>query len=331
MLILLENADRVIGNRIAKKLPDEKWLADLLMNQDLLYFIATSPTFFKQATNKDRPLCELFRIEQINELSFKESSELLIKYAGEEERTDLVKEFKTRTNRIQAIYMLAGGNPRLLIMLYMLVRDSAASITNVEVGFFNLLEELTPYFQSCMTRLTDQEEKILAAFAEGPEFLAPAELGRTMHMAAKKVTAHLKRLESAGFIKRIENGGPEEIVYRLSATAFRYWYQMNSERNREMSDIFIRFIILYYTYQEIEQIYISRSTKLLGEKNASEAATDARRELQYLEVAMHLARKGEIQTLLASLEKGVVKKSPADRIRHVYDELLKSIRNILRF
>ncbi len=333
MLVLLENADRVIGNLIAKRLPDEKWLTDLLTNQDLFYFIATSPTFFKQATNKDHPLCELFRIEVIDELSFKESTELLIKYASEEGRTDLVNEFKTRTNSIQTIHTLAGGNPRLLIMLYILVRDSAASITDVEAGFFNLLEELTPYFQSCMAQLNDHEEKILAAFAEGPEFLTPAELGRTIHMATKKVAAHLEKLELAGFIKRIEKPieGREDILYRLSATAFRYWYQMNSEGNREMSEIFIRFIVLYYTYREIEQIYLSRSTKLLGEENASEAATDARRELRYLEVAMHLARKEEIQTLLTSLEKGVKKKSPADGIRHVYDELLKSICNILRF
>ncbi len=98
-----------------------------------------------------------------------------------------------------------------------------------------------------------------------------------------------------------------------------------------MSEIFIRFLILYYTYSEIEQIYLSRSTKLLEGKKSSAMETNSRRELQYLEVAMRLAKKEEIQTLLTSLEKGLKNKSHADGIKHLYEDLLKSIRNILRF
>ena len=161
ILVMLENADRVIGKRIANKLPDEKWLRDILMNKDLLLFIATSPTFFKQVMNKDHPLYELFRVEVIDDLSFDASLDLLIKYADEEGRTDLVKAFKTRKNRIQAIHALAGGNPRLLVMLYVLIQDSVANITDVEVGFHNLLEELTPYFQARMAQIEGQEEKVL--------------------------------------------------------------------------------------------------------------------------------------------------------------------------
>jgi hypothetical protein len=337
ILILLENADRVIGDRITKRLPDERWLADLLMNEDIFYLIATSAAFFKQTTNKDHPLCRLFRVDVIDELSLEESTELLIKYAAEEGRTALAKKLKTRTNRAQAIYTLAGGNPRLLIMLYVLIRNSDANITNVEAGFFSLLEDLTPYFQSCMAQLTAQEEKVLVAFAEGPEFLGPEEVGRNIHMSTDKVTAHLQRLKSTGFVKEIEKSTPfsckgdEWALYRLSATSFRYWYQMNSEQNREMSEIFIRFLILYYTYSEIEQIYLSRSTKLLEGKNASTVGTDARRELRYLDIAMRLAKKEEIQTLLTSLERGLNKKGPSEGIKHIYEDLLKSIRNILRF
>lgn len=331
ILVMLENADRLIGDRIAKRLPDEKWLADLLVNEDLFYFIATSAGFFKQATDNDHPLHELFRVEVIDELSLEESTELLIKYAVEEGRTAFAKELKTKTNRAQAIYTLAGGNPRLLIMVYTLIRDSAANITNVEIGFFNLLEELTPYFQSCISSLNSQEEKVLVAFAEGPELLGPEEVGRDIHMETDKVATHLEKLESAGFIKQI--GRPardhQDVMYRLSATSFRYWYQMNSKADKEMSGIFIRFIVLYYTYREIEEIYVTRSTKLLEGQDASAAATDAKRELRYLEVAMHLARRGEVQMLLGSLERGLENKDPAGGIKRAYDDLLKLIWNIL--
>jgi len=320
ILVLLENADRVLGNRIVKKLPDEKWLRDLLMNNDLFLLIATSPTFFNQVINKDRPLYELFRIEVIDDLSFDESLDLLVKYAKEEKRTDLVKAFEKKNNRIKAIHALTGGNPRLLVMLYILIQDSVLNISDVEVGFFNLLEELTPYFQSRMAQLKAQEEKILVAFAEGPELLTPAEVGRKVRMATNLVTAHLKRLQSEGFIKKIEKPvkGKKGTLYRLSETIYRYWYQMNSERNREMAEIFVRFIVLYYTYKEIRHIYSATSGRIkpIREKDAS-------RELMYLEAAMDVAKTIELGKLWKTIEKAKEKERPIDEIKKIYQQMIE--------
>ena len=90
----------------------------------------------------------------------------------------------------------------------------------MENGFFHLLEDLTPYFQSRMAQLNAQEEKVLVAFAEGPELLTPAEVGRKIRMPTNQVTANLKRLQSGGFIKRIDKPikGRKGTLYRLSET-----------------------------------------------------------------------------------------------------------------
>jgi len=325
ILILLENADRVLGNRIAKKLPDEKWLRDLLMNKDLFLFIASSPTFFKQVLNKDRPLYELFKIEVIEDLSFKESLEMLIKYAKDEGRIDLVKEFETKTNRIQAIYTLTGGNPRLLIILYILIQDSVSNISDVEFGFFNLLEELTPYFQARLAQLGDKEEKILVAFAEGPELITPAEVGRKIRMPTNRVTANLKRLQMAGFIRRIEKPikGRKGTLYRLSETIYRYWYQMNSDRNREMAEIFVRFIVLYYTYREIEQIYTSQSFHpQAGEETSRDKAVTSR-GLHYLETAISISKEVETRRLYDLLKSKIEERAATEETQKVYQELIE--------
>jgi DNA-binding MarR family transcriptional regulator len=261
----------------------------------------------------------------IADLSFDESLELLVKYAEDEGRTDLVKEFKAKTNRIQAIYTLTGENPRLLIMLYILVQDSITNINNVEIGFFNLLEELTPYFQSRMAQLSDNEEKILVAFAEGPEQLTPAEVGRKIRRPTNLVTANLKRLQSAGFIKRIEQPikGRKGTLYRLSETIYRYWYQMNSERNREMAEVFVRFIVLFYTCLEIKEVYGSQSERSSETQKASKTEAYAPKEVRYLEVAMDVSGQAETERLFTSLEKELKKKSPPDTIRNIYDELIE--------
>ena len=325
ILVFVENANRVIGNRIAKSLPDEKWLRDLLMNKDLFLLVATSQSLFKQIEIMDHPLFELFRIEMIEDFSFDESLELLIKYAEEDKRDDLVKQFKLRSNRIEALHTLTGGNPRLLVMLYILIQTSISAIEDLENGFFHLLEDLTPYFQSRMAQLNAQQEKVLVAFAEGPELLTPAEVGRKIRMPTNHVTANLKRLQSGGFIKRIEKPikGRKGTLYRLSETIYRYWYQMNSERNREMAEIFIRFIVIYYTYSEIEKIYKSKSTKSQTDKQISFSLKDAPKELQYLKVAMDIAKQEEKERLLTSLDKAIEERKTNEDIRKIYKELME--------
>ena len=325
IIVLLENADRVIGSRIAKNLKDEKWLRDLLMNNDLFLFIASSPTFFDHLINKDHPLYELFRVEVLEDLSFDESLELLVNYAQAEDRTDLVREFKTKTNRIEAIYTLTGGNPRLLIMLYILIQDSVKNIDDVETGFYNLLEELTPYFQYRLGQLTAKEEKILVAFAEGPELLTPAEVGRKIRMATNVVTANLKRLQQAGFIRRIERPikGRKGTLYRLSETIYRYWYQMNSERNREMVDVFIGFIVLYYTYNELKQIYSYRSTERAQVSKTSNEPSERSKDDLYIEKALEEARYIESEKLIHSIQEAIDEGRPESEIDDIYRKLIE--------
>ncbi len=332
-LVLLENADRVVGNRIAKKLMDEKWLRDLLMNKDLLLLIATSPTFFKQILNKDHPLYELFKIEIIEDLNFKESLQMLIKYAKEEGRRDLVRAFETKSNRIKALHTLTGGNPRLLVMFYILIQDSLTNIRNLEVGFYNLLEELTPYFQVRLAQLNAQQEKILVAFAEGPELLTPAEVSKKLRWPTNLVTAHLNGLQYAGFIKRIEKPikGRKGTLYRLSESICRYWYQMNSERDREMADIFIKFIVLYYTYDEIEKIYTSKLSTFSETKRTILKNKYAFRELEYIKAAMQISKQKETNRLQKILEELIDKNKPIKEIDALFKKLLKLDPNNLPF
>ena len=209
-------------------------------------------------------------------------------------------------------------------MLYILIQDSITNISDVETGFFNLLEELTPYFQARLAQVGDQEEKVLVAFAEGPELLTPAEVGRKIRMPTNRVTANLKRLQSAGFIRRIEKPvkGRKGTLYRLSETIYRYWYQMNSERNREMAEIFVRFIVLYYTFREIEAIYGSHYARVQTEEKAAAAKAEAPRELHYLETALSLSRQTEAKRLYALLQKKIEQKAPSTEIRNLYEELI---------
>jgi len=176
-----------------------------------------------------------------------------------------------------------------------------------------------------MAQLGANEEKVLVAFAEGPELLTPAEVGRRIRMATNVVTATLKRLQSAGFIKRIEQPikGRKGTLYHLSETIFRYWYQMNSERSREMAEIFVKFIVLFYTYPEIKKIYTSQQIGSQKTEKALTMALAAPQKLRYLEAAMDKLRTTETGRLLTLLKEKRKEKAPHDTIRKIFDELIE--------
>jgi len=310
LLLLVENADRVIGARAAGRLDDEKWLRDFLMNHDALMVVATSPSYFKQVLNRDSPLHEMFRTETLEELDFAQSQEFLIKYATADGRPDLAQRFDKQKSRLEALYTLTGGNPRLLLMLYVLVQASTANIDDVEKGFFNLLEELTPYFQARLNQLGPKEEKILVAFAEGAELLTPAEVGRKLRLTTNKVTALLTGLQAAGFVRRLEQPvkGRKGTLYRLSETIYRYWYQIHSERHRDLAEIFIRFIVLFFTYREITELHATFRGRAGAE--TCDPGTSPRC-LAYLEAARREARQMEIGQL-----RSILKTFPAQMPSH---------------
>jgi len=319
-LILLENSDRILGKRIARNLPDQKWLRELLMNHDLLLLIASSPTYFKQINDAGNPLYELFRIETLEELTKEESLDLMIRQARANKRTDLESEFNRRPGRIEALYILTGGNPRLLIMLYSLIQECFCNIEDIELGFNNLLEELTPYFQSRLYQIKPQEEKVLVAFAEGPEMLTPAEVARKLRMQTNQVTAVLNRLLETGFIRRIEKplNGKRGTLYRLTETIYRYWFQMNSDHGRETAETFINFIVLYYSYKEIETLYQSKMTSTEDDPKMADYAS---RDLTYLSIALEQAKSAELEKLQEELNKAEAEDS-AERIDKIYQEML---------
>ena len=307
-LVLLENSDRVLGKRIAKNLPDQKWLRELLMNHNLILLVATSPTYFSQINNAENPLYELFRIETLEELNKEDTLELMIRHAKINHRDDLENEFRQRSNRIEALHTLTGGNPRLLVMFYSLIHECINNIEDVELGFNNLLEELTPYFQSRLYQVNAMEEKVLVAFAEGQEILTPAEVGRKLRMQTNQVTAVLDNLLKAGFIRRIEKplNGKRGTLYRLTETIYRYWYQMNSDRSREIAEIFVRFIVLYYTYREIDTFYQSRITNI---ENDDKMMKFTSRDLNYLSMARDQAKTTEIKNLWKELKQAETEES----------------------
>ena len=226
VLLMLENVNRVFERQIRHR-GEIRLLRKLLMEEEWLLFVCTSPTFLSSVTKPEEPLFEFFRLTPLAELSLQEQETMLSRLADLEGNRHFEDYLKKYRSRLRALYHFTGGNPRLSIMLYKLVSHQA--ITDVQSELDLLLDDLTPFYQDRMRDMSDQEGKLLETMALLPEGCTPKELAKEARMEAKTVRALISRLEHAGYLRR-EQRRLKKTIYIIPERFFRIWHQMNHSR-----------------------------------------------------------------------------------------------------
>ncbi|NIR71719.1 AAA family ATPase, partial [candidate division KSB1 bacterium] len=226
VLLILENVNRLF-ERPRRQKSVLHHLRKILIEEDWLTTICTSPTYLNAVTRPEEPLFEFFQVHVLPELTPDEQFELLQKLAILENNVDFEKNLPNLRSQLRALYHFTGGNPRLTIMLFDLVANQ--NITDVKTELDRLLDQLTPFYQDRMKDLPDQEAKLIETMALLPEGCTPTELAKESRMQPKIVRALMTRLEKAGYIRR-EQRRKKRTVYIIPERFFRIWHQMNHSR-----------------------------------------------------------------------------------------------------
>ncbi len=226
ILLMIENINRMFEGQMRKR--DEiHILRKILIEEEWLVVICTSPTFLNAVTGPEEPLFEFFHVHPLTELTPDEQLQLLKKLAILEKNLSFENNILKYRSQLQALYHFTGGNPRLSIMLYDLIANQ--NITDVKSELDHLLDKLTPFYQERMQDIPEQESKLLEIMALMPEGCTPTELAKESRMRAKIVRALITRLEKAGYIRR-EERRLKKTVYIIPERFFRIWHQMNHSR-----------------------------------------------------------------------------------------------------
>jgi HEAT repeat protein/DNA-binding MarR family transcriptional regulator len=226
VLMMVENINRLL-ERDSWYQSDIRLLRKILIEEEWLMIVCTSPTFLKAVTEPEEPLFEFFTSKVLSELTFDEQQSLLHKLASLSGDNGFQNYLIKYQSRLQALYHFTGGNPRLAIMLYELVANQ--NITEVKTELDLLLDKLTPFYQNRMKDLPAEQGKLLEAMALLPEGCTPTELAQQTRTPAKNVRALMARLEKAGYIRK-EERRLKKTVYILPERFFRIWHQMNHSR-----------------------------------------------------------------------------------------------------
>ena len=180
------------GDMLNKFQKDEvQILFDILANENMIRFVGASSVHFWN-TNIEQSLINLLKIYQLEELEYKETTDLLMKLGDYYQARSIKGIIQKERGRVEALRRLTGGVPRTIVLLYEIFIDneSGDSFRDLEA----ILDRVTPLYKHRMDDLSPQQQEIVHAIAMSWDAVGVREIAHETRMESKAVSAQLKQL-----------------------------------------------------------------------------------------------------------------------------------------
>lgn len=251
LLVLLENADDLF----TKCMPNQnevKKFRKMLQHENYFLLIATSPTFFERIKSRKGVLYDFFRLRRLDLLNYDDSVKLLQRWA-EKENPSLVQEFMPGNYRLRVLYHLTGGNPRILMFLFMAISGQERIESAVSTFRILLEKDLSNYYLSRMRDIPNQEQPVVIALAETNGVLTQTEIASKTFLSPRSVGTFVVRLENAGLVRPVSQKKGKNTLYTLTDNLFRLWYQWRTSlREKEVLEAIVEFLSIWYKKKELQ-------------------------------------------------------------------------------
>ena len=278
LLVMLENLGEVLTRQIRNR-NDVASLRKFLMADNGCLLLATAPLHFDGITDVEQPFYDFFDIQILESLSFEEMVEVIRLNLAWEERTDILETLDDMRPRLQALYRMTGGNPRLTMMLYELI--AVESVTSVQEQFHVLLDRISPFYQGRLNDLPPGQRALLECLASmRGEEKTPAAIAARMRMSQQEASSLLKRLSDARYLRADRHPRDRRSrLYTIREGFFDIWLAMNLSRGiRRRMPFLLEFFGLFYPSIAARE---AKRLELRG-KLLEEGSVDAGKALDYL-------------------------------------------------
>ena len=278
LVVMLENLGEIFTRQI-RNLDDIASLRKFLMADNGCLLLATAPLHFQGITDIDQPFYDFFDIQILENLTFDETVEVIRRNLEWDGRTSTLESLNDMRPKLQALYRMTGGNPRLTMMLYELIAHESA--TQVQDQFHLLLDRISPFYQSRLNDLPPSQRALLECLARmRDQDKTPATIAARMRMSQQETSSLLKRLSDAHYLCAAENPKDKRSrLYRIREGFFDIWLAMNLSRSsRKRLPFLLDFFSLFYASLDARE----EKRRQLRAKLAEKGSADAENALDYL-------------------------------------------------
>lgn len=219
-------------------------LRAFLMDDSRVMVVGTATRYFDQITDLDQPFYDFFRVFDLRPLTLEEMKTSLLALAEARGDKSIPKTLEERAGTIQGLYILTGGNPRLIKTFYRLLTEGLRG--DIRTDLERLLDEFTPYFKAVVDALPVQQQRIFDAVALAWDPVEVAAVGRATRLPSNQVSAQLRSLGKAGLISEAASH-PKRKTYLLADRFSNIHYLMRHGRAaRNRFDWFVALVRLVF-------------------------------------------------------------------------------------
>ena len=278
LLIMLENLGEIFTRQIRNK-NDIASLRKFLMADNGCLLLATAPLHFDGITDIGQPFYDFFDIQILENLSFEETVEVIRLNLDWDGHGNILETDNDMRPRLQVLYRMTGGNPRLTMMLYELIAHE--SVARVQDQFHLLLDRISPFYQSRLNDLPPGQRALLECLASmRDQEKTPAAIAARMRMSQQETSSLLKRLSDAHYLRVTQHPRDKRSrLYTIREGFFDIWLAMNLSRGaRKRLPFLLEFFNLFYPSINARE----EKRRLLRKKLIAEGSVDAEKTLDYL-------------------------------------------------
>lgn len=245
-------------------------LRAFLMDDSRVMVLGTATRYFDQITDLDQPFYDFFRVFDLRPLTLEEMKTSLLALAEARGDKSVPKTLEERAGTVQGLYLLTGGNPRLIKTFYRLLTEGLRG--DIRTDLERLLDEFTPYFKAVVDALPVQQQRIFDAVALAWDPVEVAAVSRVTRLPSNQISAQLRALGKAGLIAEAA-GHPKRKTYLLADRFSNIHYLMRHGRAaRNRFDWFVALVRLIFPDAQAETFAkLARQTAECGPEGLRDA------------------------------------------------------------
>ena len=133
--------------------------------------------------------------------------------------------------RIRTLHDLTGGNPRTLVLLYLLLELDAEG--DVFSDLERLLDQVTVLYKSRVEDLAPQARVVLDAVALAWNPITAADVAAATALDTSAVSTQLDRLQKNGVVEKVGLSSTARAGFQLGERFFNIWYLMRHGPRRQ--------------------------------------------------------------------------------------------------
>lgn len=267
LVVLIENLDGLFER--LSEVEQRTWRA-FVQNHPVFATVASAQKLVAEVAKRDHPFFGFFDTRTLQPLNVEEARALLGRIAtlnGDRELADYLDTARGRS-RLRAIHYLAGGNPRLYILLSELV--TRETLDDVVMTFEELADrQLTSFYQERLRWLSPQQQEIVQFLCLRRHPVPVKEIAENLFAGHSSITTQLKLLRELGYV--VSHARGRESWYELAEPLMRLALEVKETHDQRPLALLVDFLRVWYDRTELEQKLDASGARTISESYLQEA------------------------------------------------------------